>query len=511
MSKDQDGGLGTVPRFPLSPDHEVTLRTLAKNALRQSFELLARERVIPRSMSRPWIELGRDYFGDAVELEGPLSKALEAALPDRFVRQPIDLTMDYPWGYGHALLEAAVAAATFAAEPCSVSSPSVQRVVDEFIDKVQAAPATTLLQVVTDIDVETSRDGENKRTSTGETLRVAEVDIIHVGGNAETYIEKEIRSGGYEVQRGNVVSWPGTASLLVSRVAEASSFDARARKVRRRLQNVLTALRLATGVSAFPLVTIEGEPGNVRQRHPQIQAHAPRLMRLAHRPVTLGAGEVAGLEALCGRVDEWLGGDDLETNPLMLAIGRLNRSMDGPSTTVADIVIDLSVGLEATLSGIDTSDVSLRLRVRAADLLASHDDPGEIIYDDVKRLYELRSAIIHGRILTSSSLRRMIGRVSSVENTSNPGEQFELALDRWRDLLRRAILARAALAAEDLLWPLAESVDVDRELRSPSRRDAWLAHIGAYWADVGLARALAPVPPLQLTRSPGPVHSSDDP
>ncbi len=422
----------------------------------------------------------------------------------------MDVTMDYPWGYGHALVEAAVASATIADEPYDVSSPSVRRVVDEFIEKIQAAPATTHLQVVTDVDVVGDQDGQNEPSSLGGTLRVADVDIIRVGANPETYIEKELRSAGYEVQRGDVVSWPGPTSLLVARVSEAVSFDARSQKAHRRLRNVMTALRLSTGVSVYPLVTIEGEPGNVRSSHAHIQPHVPRWMRRAHRPVALGEGDVIGLEVLCRRVDEWLGGDDLKTNPLLLAIGRLNRSMDGPSTTAADIVIDLSIGLEATLSGTDTSDVSLRLRVRAADMLATADDPGNIIYDDVKALYGLRSGIIHGSVLKPRALTRAIGRVSSAARAPNPGEQVELALDRWRDLLRRAILARAALAAESSPWPLKDSVDVDRVLRTETERAAWLDHIHSYWADAGLASVLDAVPPLQLTLSSAAVRSSGD-
>ena len=445
VSDERDGAPEKAAQFPLSAEHETTLRTLAGNVLRQSFEVLAQERVIPLSEYRPWIQLGRDYLGHAVESDGPLRRALEAALPDRFERPTIDATVGNPWWYGHALLEAAVASATTAGEPHDVSSPSVRRAVDEFIDKIQAAPATTSLQVVTDIDVVSDQDGEKEPAPPGTTLRVAGVDIIRVDASAKTYIEQELRSAGYDVEREHVVSSPGPNALLVARVAETVSFDALAKKARRRLQNVITAVRLATGASVSPLVTIDGEPGNVRSMHPGIRPHVPRLMRLAHRPVALGTGDVAGSEVLCGRVDEWLGGDDLETNPLRLAIGRLNRSMDGPSTAVADIVTDLSIGLEAALSGTDRSDVSLRLRLRAGDLLATPDDPGDRIYTDVKELYELRSGIIHGRVLSPSELTKSINRVSSAERSNLPGEQLELALDRWRELLRRAILVRAAL------------------------------------------------------------------
>ena len=269
-------------------------------------------------------------------------------------------------------------------------------------------------------------------------------------------------------------------------------------------------MRLATGASASPLVTIAGEPGNVRSVHPHIQPHVPRSMGIAYRPVELGTSDVAGLEVLCSRVNEWLGEDELETNPLLLAIVRLNRSVAGTSTTVADIVVDLSVGLEAALSGADTSDVGLRLRMRTADLLATADDPGDLIYDDVNELYGLRSALVHGSVPTPRAFAKTISRVSSAARSSHLGEQVEIALDRWRDLLRRAILVRAALAAEESFWPLKASVDVDRVLRTEARRAAWLAHIRSYWVDVGLASALDPAPPLRLTLSPDADRSSDD-
>ena len=501
MLDEKDSPMEETLRFPLSVEHETALRALAENALRQSFEILAQKRVIPRSKYQPWIQVGRDYFGHAVEGEGPLSKTLEAAIPDRFVHQPIDVTMDYPWGYSHALLEAAVASATLADEPYDVSSPSVREVINEFIETIQAPPATTSLQVVTDIDVATDQGSENEPAPLGQTLQVAGVDIIRVDASAETYIEQELRSAGYNVERNQVVSFPGPVSLLVARIAKAVSFDARHQTVRRRLRNVTTAVRLATSASVSPLVTIDGEPGYVRTMPPRIYPHTPRSMRLAHRPVELRPSDTAGLEVLCSQLDKWLGDDDLDTNPLLLAIGRLNRSMDGPSTTVADIVLDLSVGLEAVLSGTEASDVSLRLRLRAADLLATVEDPGDTIYQDVKQLYGIRSAIIHGKVLKPDTLTKSFSRVSSAARSSRPGEQVALALDRWQDLLRRAILVRAALA-EASFWPLKGSADIDRVLRRDSTRTAWIEHIHSYWADRGLASALSPVPPLRLTLSP---------
>ncbi|TMB53943.1 MAG: hypothetical protein E6J47_08745 [Chloroflexi bacterium] len=85
--------------------------------------------------------MAHDYYGQAVEHSGGgLAEALSAALPERFDRRRAK-SVDLPWGFARALLEAAVAAATLADEPYDVDSPSVQRAIDELIATVQRAHA----------------------------------------------------------------------------------------------------------------------------------------------------------------------------------------------------------------------------------------------------------------------------------------------------------------------------------------------------------------------------------
>lgn len=498
MRADRDGGSDTKARFALSESDETELRVLAENVLRQSFEILTDENVLPRSRYRPWIRMARDYFGHAVEFDGPLSKALETAIPERFERRPLDEAIDLSWGYGPALLEGAVAAATMADEPYEVSSPSVQRVVDELVDKIKATLATTVLQVVAGVDVANEAHDEQGASSLGQTLRIGEVEIVRVGSNAEKYIERELRSAGYEVERENVINMPGPTSLLIARVSEPISINERSRAAHRRLRNLTTAIRLGTGATLSPLVTIEGEPGDVRTSSPHIQPHAVQMMRLGNREVALGPDDVPGTRTLAERVNDWFDGGELETNPLMLAVGRMNRSIGGRSTTYADIVTDLTIGLEAAFGGAGRSGGSLRLRTRAADLLSTGNDPADRIYQDVKELYQLRSNIVHGRGPKTRDFEKSIGRVSSATRSSHFGEQILLALDRWRDILRRAILARAALSVGSTLWPFDSDLDIERRLRSPTERDKWVGQIHSYWDDVGIDSALEPAAPCKL-------------
>lgn len=174
----------------------------------------------------------------------------------------------------------------------------------------------------------------------------------------------------------------------------------------------------------------------------------------------------------------------------------------------ADVAIDLSIGLEAAFSEAETSEVGLRLRTRAADLLSTEEDPADRIYQDVKQLYQLRSAFVHGRALNSKRFAKAVEGVSSAGRSQHLGERIELVLDRWRDILRRAILARAALSANDSFWPFGANVDVEREWRRRGERERWQRQIRGYWADVGLPAALEPAEPWRLRLSPANEHSS---
>jgi hypothetical protein len=85
---------------------------------------------------------------------------------------------------------------------------------------------------------------------------------------------------------------------------------------------------------------------------------------------------------------------------------------------------------------------TISLRTRVAALLATDDDAGKALFDDVGQLYGLRSRIVHGGQIKQKDLRKVIARISTVPEDA--AEHFGIALgyavDRMRDLVRRAIL-----------------------------------------------------------------------
>lgn len=94
--------------------------------------------------------------------------------------------------------------------------------------------------------------------------------------------------------------------------------------------------------------------------------------------------------------------------------------------------------------------MTLRLRSRVAALLATDDGPARALFEDVGQLYSCARGSSTAARSRRATRAKMIGGISTVP-AENLEYRFAVALghavDRMRDLVRRAILARLALAA----------------------------------------------------------------
>lgn len=89
---------------------------------------------------------------------------------------------------------------------------------------------------------------------------------------------------------------------------------------------------------------------------------------------------------------------DNEGEGLRLALGRLNACLT--RTDAADAILDGTIGLELLLGDDQNQSLAYKLRMRAAALAVVRADAAytpATIAAQVKRLYEARSAIVHGR------------------------------------------------------------------------------------------------------------------
>lgn len=139
------------------------------------------------------------------------------------------------------------------------------------------------------------------------------------------------------------------------------------------------------------------------------------------------------------------------------------------------------------------------MRSRAAALLATDSDPAQAIFGDVKVLYTLRSKLVHGGQIKQRDLRRELGKISTMpegEADNRFGVAIGYAVDRLRDLVRRAILARLCLAAEpEPVWPFSgTTTSVDQLLADDVIRGQWRERWHGKLAELGISAAAEPPP-----------------
>jgi hypothetical protein len=129
-------------------------------------------------------------------------------------------------------------------------------------------------------------------------------------------------------------------------------------------------------------------------------------------------------------------------------------------------------------------------------LLAAERDPAMSIFADVGRLYGLRSTLVHGGQIKQSDLKKDLARISTMPPgavETRFGVAVWYAVDRMRDLLRRAILARLCLAdGVQPLWPLSGDISVDAMLSDDAMRAIWRAAWRTRLSDLGVKDAADP-------------------
>lgn len=215
------------------------------------------------------------------------------------------------------------------------------------------------------------------------------------------------------------------------------------------------------------------------------------------RTARLGEDDASGIAAV---LDELSGQLGAEAPPSSLGTAVRRFQMSHHKTDWADKIIDLTIALEAALSGQVRGEITLRLQTRAAALLATERDPESSLFEDIRHFYDLRSQFVHGAPTSPKKLQKTTGKVSRVvRGTSLDSFVSGAVVDRLRDIVRRAILARLFIAATDPeLWPVDDDGTIDRTILTEAGRAALRAAWRAPLLDldqqtaIDAARMIAP-------------------
>ena len=247
------------------------------------------------------------------------------------------------------------------------------------------------------------------------------------------------------------------------------------------IDQFLLITRLLHAGTSESMYEVQGETSFVRQVDPTLLSFrfGDGLLgstRLIRRVVRLNREDDLRIRGLRQRITE---AEKARPGMIVTSFGMALHKFQAShhSHTWWERIADLATAFEAALSGSDPSDVVLRLKTHSAALLATERDPASAIFNDVGLLYRLRSRLVHGGELRETQLKKIVLSISTVPDDAPFGVAVDHAVDRFADLVRRSLLARICLAADEegepSTWPLGTDGGVDENLADDATRRVW--------------------------------------
>ncbi len=466
----------------LRADVREQLRAAARDYLTNELAELQAASLMPEpGRDSPWIDREHLWRVHGHSPESDLAKALVAAAPDRWAGP---LTYPRAEEYVEALLRGAVAATTLQRfDPGRTPSPAA--LIDELLDHVEnGEQPVRVLRLLTDIDVS---------EVAGRTIH--DVRLRPVRGLSET-LQLEISEAAKEVQRLSVNA--GSREPRAFLVSERAGHDPWmvAFDLRPHMVHVATALRLVTAASIIEPLEVYGQPQMVHVGGPNAVQMDPDHASYWRRVGVVHPDGLAGVEAIASQICA-LDKRSPETipPPITVALSRFNRSHR--SAAWGDVVIEIAIGLEAALSTGEKDEITLRIRSRAAHLLARPGDPATDLFADVGELLEIRGKVAHGDVVAPKRWASLFEARGLDQVMAE--DRMAVLFDRWRDILRRAVLARLLLASGGATWTVKRQPagGVDAALVGPVGRGEWRRTIRRRAAELGIVSAIDRPPALR--------------
>jgi hypothetical protein len=478
-----------IPLPPAGVERAIeTLGDIARRFLVAAWAALRAKRVVPPPSYHPHIAVGRDYYGDDIRYVTEFhdfEKAIVSSHP-RFGEDVPLHDRDFPSGYLFSYLEACTAVLTAANQELTVDNEIVADLTRQLVETLQD----------TDRGVACCRVVSHLATRDTNALNVLGLTVHSFAAGADStrgiheIINSEIPGAARAYGRDVPVVFAPPESLVVAKSSDEKPFD-RGRTLSNEIENFLLIVRLLYAGTCESIYEVQGETSRVRNFNPVLysfrgtRTSALSSVNLVRRTVWLGDDDREPIEGL----DRLL--KALTTPQKMafasFAVAQHKFVVSYHAHAWFEQVVDLMTAFEAALSGKDTNDVTLRLRVRAAGLLATDDDPAAAVFDDVGQLYVLRSRLVHGGDLSEKELRKIVTAITTVPDDAPFGVAISHVVDRLRDLVRRSLLARVCLATgPDHLWPInSDGKGVDRAMVDPVQLGDWRAAFHGALSSIG--------------------------
>lgn len=425
---------------------------------------------------RPFLEVGRDYFEDSLRCLSEFG-VFENAITERHPRFRDD-KRDFANSYVFSFLEAFVAEVALKGEQWSPDAPSFDTCLNSLATVIEAESR----------EVACCRNVSHLTTGNGEPLDFEDVTVVPITTHSRE-ISRAIACVIPHAQtayshQSLLDGWGPPNSIVVARDHSPEVFDS-AKTISSRIERFLFAVRLLYAGTCCSLYEIQGETSLVRLFTPTLERFRGSTGLLSptsklRRTTRLEPSDIGRVTTLVEAITKAEG----EPQGILLTpfgIAKHKFLMSYHAHAWYEQLVDLATAFEAVLSGTARTDIQLRLKTRASALLATENDPADAIFKDIGILYELRSQLIHGSALSEKRATKGVKSITTVPDNIMPGVAFAYAIDRLRDLVRRALLARICLAiCEPPLWGLNQDKNVDARLADTSNRELWHSK----WRDV---------------------------
>lgn len=473
-----------------------SLACLAKEFARAAALLFSESGLLPAAGFPRYLRVGSDYPSSLLSIAefAALERAIDSS-HGRFAESEPLSSRDFARSYMFDFVQAFVALAATRGESPLDAESTLDEVTSSLVARVED-PIAKLVAF---------REAFHVTTETGEAIQVGGVEVYPISVAPHQY--RATRTSLLN----RLVPWASTtlpddfvgSSQAMSIIAVRGEVDGRLQdrhaELTHKLENFLLTLRLLTNTTAAAHYEVRGEEG-------WVQPGGPHYLGLRGDYSTFSVNTMVGRTArVPANFDEMHQGlapliasatpaeSEVVTTSVAVALGRFQLSYHRYRWD--EQLLDLATGLEAAFGGDSNADIALRLRSRAAGLLWTPEDSSETIFDDLGALYSLRSKVVHGAPLTSDKLARELRKVSAVSDGPAGFKATAQAMDRMRDLLRRAILARLCLAwGSEAVWPLDNDSGVDKCFANHATLESWYSRVRQTMESRCIASALEPSP-----------------
>lgn len=433
------------------------------------------EGVLPVSRYHTQLRVGYDYFGDTIRgvaEYGRFAEALNEAFPERFSEDKPLGERDFANRYMSDYLEAVISACASNSEEVSSTSTAIHNVDLELLKSLK----TNQFDIVVCSKVKHMTTETNDPINFGD-IRVIPIPNDHTSFWEEVKILQGIPRMGAVLRDGPPHYFAQPASMIITEGTGTDQTEV-GEESASRIRRFILCVRLLTNATVAQVYEIRGSNRHIGCYDPEVYNHNVNPDRV-QRTATLSGSNcnaIQNLEKLLGQIENE--GKGNFSTPLVTAIRKVSATYRWNSWD--DHLVDLVTALEAALCDSEMGELKLRVRFRAAKLLSTENDSAGDIFDDIGAAYDLRSRFVHGADIKIAKLNKYITGLSrGFQDRDIVGTAVltEAAIDRLRDLARRAILARMCLAyCGDRPWPINPQFGADSKLIDESIAAKWRKH-----------------------------------